>query len=87
MCFDLLKSFCSFSLPHPPLTMTKQTLRFTSFKELAAFIKGLSIGYLINTNTLTVTASFLESHVRHALECFDAELIDTNEKAYSYDPI
>ena len=54
--------------------------------ELSCFIKTLHTGYLINTNTLTVTAPFKELDISKATEQYDGMLIETNEKVYSYDP-
>jgi hypothetical protein len=67
--------------------MKKQTLKFRSFAELSSFVKSLSIGYLINTNTLTVTALFSESLIQLATLCHHATLIETTERVYSYDPL
>ena len=68
---------------HP---MQKQTLKFPSFKELTSFLKTLHSGYLVNTNTLTVTAPFLDFDIQKAKENYAGVLIDTTEKVYSYDP-
>lgn len=67
--------------------MKKLTLKFSSFQELSTFMKQLTGGYLINTNTLTITSNFLAFQVQHATEQYGACLIDTNEKVYSYDPL
>jgi hypothetical protein len=66
--------------------MKKLTLKFSSFQELSAFMKQLTGGYLINTNTLTITANFPVFQVQHAAEQYGACLVETNEKVYSYDP-
>ena len=65
--------------------MPKQTLKFPCFGKLSAFVKPLSIGYLINTNTLTITAKFSEPLIQQAVASYEAELIETNERVYSYD--
>ena len=65
--------------------MEKQTLRFPSFNQLSSFVKQLNGGYLINTNALTITAKLQASQVQLAVLQFNASLIETNEKVYSYD--
>ena len=67
--------------------MKKQTLKFRSFPELSSFVKSLTTGYLINTNTLTVTAVFAEATIQIAMHRYYALLIETTERVYSYDPL
>ena len=65
--------------------MEKQTLRFASLTDLSAFVRQVTYGYLINTNNLTVTAKLPEEQVQLALTLYNAAMIDTNEKVFSYD--
>ena len=65
--------------------MEKQTLRFPSFTQLSSFVKQLNCGYLINTNTLTITAKIPDLQVQQALHHYSASLVETNEKVFSYD--
>ncbi|HUC82158.1 MAG TPA: hypothetical protein VMR70_14740 [Flavisolibacter sp.] len=67
--------------------MQKLTLKFSSFAQLAAFAKKLNSGYLINTSLLTITASLNEFQTNLAIEWYGAQLIETNERVFSYDPI
>jgi hypothetical protein len=67
--------------------MQKLTLKFPSFSHMATFAKQLNGGYLINTSLLTITAAFPEFQMNLAIEWYGAELIETNERVYSYDPI
>ncbi len=67
--------------------MQKLTLKFPSFSQLAAFAKHLNGGYLINTSLLTITVSLPDFQANLAIEWYGAELIETNERVYSYDPI
>jgi hypothetical protein len=73
---------------HPQATiMKKLTLKFTSFPELSAFMKQMTGGYFINTNTLTITANFQSYQIEDATSQYGALLIETNDKVYSYDPL
>lgn len=67
--------------------MQKLSLKFPSFQQLSSFAKLLNGGYLINTNTLTITAPLAEFQANLAIELYGATLIETNERVYSYDPI
>ena len=68
-------------------TMKKRTLRFPSLVELCAFTRQVDNGYLINTNNLTITAHFPEDQLLMATTAYNAIVIDTNEKVFSYDPL
>ena len=46
--------------------MTKQTLRFSSLEEMAQFVKSLPGGYVLNTMSLTLTATLPEANVDQA---------------------
>ncbi|HEX8314924.1 MAG TPA: hypothetical protein VF610_00160 [Segetibacter sp.] len=67
--------------------MQKLSLKFSSFQELSSFARQLNGGYLINTSTLTITATLPDFQANLAIELYGATLIETNERVYSYDPI
>ncbi len=67
--------------------MKKQTLHFHSLAEAIRFSKQLSEGYLLNTSNLTITAKLSEEEISVALKVFDAKIIKTTEKVYSYQQI
>lgn len=64
--------------------MKKRTLKFNSIKDLASFAKTLSSGYLMNTNNLTLTGKFSEEEIQNSLNNYQAQLIETTEKVFSY---
>lgn len=65
--------------------MKKVTLHFHSLCQLTAFSKGLACGYLLNTNNLTITGKIPPLQVNLAIEFYNAAVIETTEKVYSYD--
>jgi hypothetical protein len=65
--------------------MKKKTLKFQCLISLASFSRKLSTGYLMNTNNFTLTGKFSEEEVSEAMQIFNAELIDTSEKVFSYE--
>lgn len=65
--------------------MEKRTLKFTSLIELAKFSKLVSVGYLMNTNNLTLTARFSDTDIALALNKHHAAIIETTDKVYSYE--
>ena len=67
--------------------MQKLSLKFPSFQELSLFARQLNGGYLINTSTLTITTTLPAFQANLAIELYGAEMIETNERVYSYDPI
>ena len=46
--------------------MEKRTLRFTCLIEMAKFSKTVSVGYLMNTNNLTLTGKFSDADIELA---------------------
>ena len=64
--------------------MEKRTLKFHSIKDLAAFARTLSSGYLMNTNNFTLTGKFTEEEIQSSINIYEAELIETTEKVFSY---
>ena len=67
--------------------MEKRTLKFQCLIEMAMFSKIVSVGYLMNTNNLTLTGKFENKEIELAQEKYKAFLIDTTEKVFSYEPL
>lgn len=65
--------------------MKKLTLQFPTLTNLGCFMKLLTGGYLLNTNNLTITATMPQIEVNLALDLYNAKLIETTEKVFSYD--
>lgn len=65
--------------------MEKRTLKFQCLIEMAMFSKIVSVGYLMNTNNLTLTGKFENKEIELAQEKYKAFLIDTTEKVFSYE--
>jgi hypothetical protein len=53
-------------------TMRKQTLQFCSLLELAAFARQMNAGYVINTQSLTLTGMFSEADIQMAIINYNA---------------
>ena len=67
--------------------MKKRTLKFTSLIEMAKFSKLIAVGYLMNTNNFTLTANFSDADTELALEKYNAMIIETTDKVFSYEVI
>ena len=67
--------------------MKKRTLKFTCLIEMATFSKLIAVGYLMNTNNFTLTANLSDTDVTLALEKYNAMLIETTDKVFSYEAI
>jgi len=67
--------------------MKKRTLKFTCLIEMATFSKLITVGYLMNTNNFTLTANLSDTDVTLALEKYNAMLIETTDKVFSYEAI
>lgn len=65
--------------------MEKQTLKFDCLINLAIFSRQLTAGYLMNTNNYTVTGKFSEDDIDLATTQYNASVIETTEKVYSYE--
>jgi hypothetical protein len=65
--------------------MEKRTLKFNCIINMAMFSKNLSVGYLMNTNNFTLTGRFNEHELELALSKFEARLIETSDKVFSYE--
>lgn len=64
--------------------MTKTTLQFEKLPDLAKFSKALSNGFLLNTNKYTLTAKLSSQEVDKAVNQYNAVLINTTEKVFTY---
>jgi len=67
--------------------MEKRTLKFTCLIEMARFSKILSVGYLMNTNNFTLTGKFHNEDLKLATERYNASVIQTTDKVYSYESL
>jgi hypothetical protein len=65
--------------------MEKRTLKFMSLIDMAKFSKLISVGYLMNTNNLTLTAKFSDADLDLALKKYHAIIVETTDKVYSYE--
>ncbi len=83
----LLLSRASYSFANNnALPMKKRTLRFDSLEKLCAFAKVLpDCGYFLNTVTLTLTSELSVSQIDKALAEFDAQILPTTKKVFSYE--
>ncbi len=57
--------------------MKKLTLQFDTLTELTTFLKGISGGYVLNTNNLTLTAKLPDLQLGIALELYNAVVLET----------
>jgi hypothetical protein len=64
--------------------MQKLTLKFLTLADMAKCAKLFTSGYLMNTNNFTLTGRFIRSEIELALDNFNASILETNEKVYSY---
>ena len=64
--------------------MEKRTLKFDCLINLARFSKITTAGFLMNTNNFTLTGRFTDDDIALAQDRYDAKLIETTEKVYSY---
>lgn len=67
--------------------MEKRTLKFDCLINMALFSKQVKTGYLMNTNNLTLTGKFSENEIDLAKSKFNAALIETTEKVFSYETL
>ena len=65
--------------------MEKLTLKFDCLINMAMFSKGLSAGYLMNTNNFTLTDKLSEQEVQMELSKYEAILVEYSDKIYSYE--
>ena len=67
--------------------MEKRTLKFNCLIEMARLSKLVSVGYLMNTNNFTLTAKFPDAEIERAIAMYNAVLIQTTDKVYSYESV
>lgn len=67
--------------------MEKRTLTFDCLINMALFAKQVSAGYLMNTNNFTLTGKFSNEDIELALSKYNAGVIDTTDKVFSYEPL
>ena len=65
--------------------MEKRTLKFDCLINMAIFSRQLTAGYLMNTNNFTLTARFSQSDIDLALKKYNAAVIETTDKVFSYE--
>jgi hypothetical protein len=64
--------------------MKKQTLKFDCLVTMAIFSKQVASGYLMNTTNCTLTGKFTEDDIDLALNKYNAFVIETTEKVFTY---
>lgn len=67
--------------------MDKRTLKFQCLITMAKFSKSVETGYLMNTNNFTLTGKFTEEEIQAACQEFEARLIETSDKVFSYEAV
>ena len=65
--------------------MEKRTLKFDCLITMAIFSRQLKVGYLMNTNNFTLTARFSQPDIDLALNKYNATVIETTDKVFSYE--
>ena len=65
--------------------MEKRTLKFDCLINMAMFSKLLSAGYLMNTNNYTLTGKFNEQEIQLAMSKYEALLIESSDKIFTYE--
>ena len=64
--------------------MQKQTLKFDCLFNMAIFSKQVTSGYLMNTTNFTLTGKFTDNEIELAQAKYNAALIETSEKVFTY---
>jgi hypothetical protein len=67
--------------------MQKRTLKFDSLVNMAIFSRQVASGYLMNTTNFTLTGKFTQDEVDLAQTKYNAALIETSEKVFSYQAV
>jgi hypothetical protein len=67
--------------------MEKRTLKFDCLINLAIFSKQITTGYLMNTNNFTLTGKFTEADLDLAAKKYNASVIETTDKVFSYEAL
>ena len=67
--------------------MEKRTLKFDCLVNMAIFSRQVASGYLMNTTNFTLTGKFTQDEVDLAQTKYNAALIETSEKVFSYQAV
>ncbi len=67
--------------------MEKLTLKFDCLINMALFSRQITTGYLMNTNNFTLTGKFSEAEVALAQSKYNASVIETTDKVFSYESL
>jgi hypothetical protein len=67
--------------------MQKRTLKFDCLISMAVYSKQVTSGYLMNTNNLTLTGKFSENEIELAIKKYNAAVIETTDKVFSYESL
>jgi hypothetical protein len=67
--------------------MEKRTLKFDCLINMAIFSRQIGTGYLMNTNNFTLTGRFSETDIDFAQKKYNAAVIDTTDKVFSYETL
>ena len=74
----------SFTRCVKPSSMQKRTLKFDCLVNMAIFSKQVASGYLMNTTNFTLTGMLTDHEIDLAQSKYNAALIETSEKVFSY---
>ena len=67
--------------------MQKRTLKFDCLINMAIFSKQVTSGFLMNTNNFTLTGKFSEKDIDFAINKYNAAVIETTDKVFSYESL
>lgn len=67
--------------------MQKRTLKFDCLVNMAIFSREVISGYLMNTTNFTLTGKFTEDEIELAQLKYNAALIETSEKVFTYQSV
>ena len=67
--------------------MEKRTLKFDCLINMAIFSRQVTTGYLMNTNNFTLTGKFSDTDVDVATKKYNAAVIETTDKVFSYEAL
>jgi hypothetical protein len=67
--------------------MQKRTLKFDCLISMAVYSKQIISGYLMNTNNFTLTGKFSEDEIDLAIKKYNAAVIETTDKVFSYESL
>ncbi len=75
------------ALQKPLSPMEKRTLKFQCLIQMAKYSQKVSSGYLMNTNNYTLTGKFSDEELTQAMNEYQAMVIETTDKVFSYENI